>query len=137
MRSRREDPRAARGGRAMTASRQADGREWGQYAYRRAWRRIRRRGDCAAPREGPAAARKCRHHTREPRELLRDHAAAVRGVFRPVGTPTLRAAHSCRTSTSPSIEANVESVDVERQVVRAMGPEGRAHDLPYDHLVIA
>lgn len=37
------------------------------------------------------------------------------------------------------IEATVESVDVEgeRQVVRAVTPEGAVYDFPYDHLVVA
>jgi NADH:ubiquinone reductase (H+-translocating) len=35
------------------------------------------------------------------------------------------------------IEATVESVDVDRQVVRAASPEGGACTLPYDHLVVA
>src|SRR5688572_28199208 len=35
------------------------------------------------------------------------------------------------------IEATVESVEVERQLVRAVAPEGVAYDLPYDHLVVA
>jgi NADH dehydrogenase len=35
------------------------------------------------------------------------------------------------------IEATVESVDVERQLVRAAAPEGVAYELPYDHLVVA
>jgi NADH:ubiquinone reductase (H+-translocating) len=35
------------------------------------------------------------------------------------------------------IEATVESVDLERQLVRAVAPEGDTHDLPYDHLVVA
>ena len=35
------------------------------------------------------------------------------------------------------IEATVESVDVDRQVVRAVAPEGDAYGLPYDHLVVA
>src|SRR5919109_874308 len=35
------------------------------------------------------------------------------------------------------IEATVESVDVERKLVRAVAPEGDAYDLPYDHLVVA
>ncbi len=35
------------------------------------------------------------------------------------------------------IEATVESVEVERQLVRAVAPEGGAYDLPYDHLVVA
>ena len=35
------------------------------------------------------------------------------------------------------IEASVDRVDVERQVVRAISPEGGGHDLPYDHLVVA
>jgi NADH:ubiquinone reductase (H+-translocating) len=35
------------------------------------------------------------------------------------------------------IEATVESVEVERQLVRAVAPEGDAYDLPYDHLVVA
>jgi NADH dehydrogenase len=35
------------------------------------------------------------------------------------------------------IEATVESVDVERQFVRAVIPETGAHELSYDHLVIA
>ena len=35
------------------------------------------------------------------------------------------------------IEATVDSVDVERQSVRAVSPEGSGYDLPYDHLVVA
>ena len=35
------------------------------------------------------------------------------------------------------IEATVESVDVERQVVRAVAAEGGAYGLPYDHLIVA
>jgi NADH dehydrogenase len=35
------------------------------------------------------------------------------------------------------IEATVESVDLDRQVVRAVAPDGGAHGLPYDHLVVA
>jgi NADH:ubiquinone reductase (H+-translocating) len=35
------------------------------------------------------------------------------------------------------IEATVESVDVERQLVRAIAPESGAYELPYDHLVVA
>jgi NADH dehydrogenase len=35
------------------------------------------------------------------------------------------------------IEATVESVDVGRQLVRAVAPEGGAYELPYDHLVVA
>ena len=35
------------------------------------------------------------------------------------------------------IEANVDSVDVERQTVRAVSPEGSEYDVPYDHLVVA
>ena len=35
------------------------------------------------------------------------------------------------------IEATVQSVDPERQLVRAVALEGTAHDLPYDHLVVA
>jgi NADH:ubiquinone reductase (H+-translocating) len=35
------------------------------------------------------------------------------------------------------IEATVESVDVERQLVRAVAFEGSVHDLPYDQLVVA
>lgn len=35
------------------------------------------------------------------------------------------------------IEADVESVDVERKVVRAMSSDGGAYELPYDHLVVA
>jgi len=35
------------------------------------------------------------------------------------------------------IEATVESVDLERQLVRAVAPDGGAHDLPYNHLVVA
>jgi NADH dehydrogenase len=35
------------------------------------------------------------------------------------------------------IESTVESVDVERQLVRAVGPEREVYDLPYDHLVVA
>ena len=35
------------------------------------------------------------------------------------------------------IEATVESVDLDRQLVRAVAPEGDAYGLPYDHLVVA
>ena len=35
------------------------------------------------------------------------------------------------------IEATVESVDPERQLVRATASDGAAYDLPYDHLVVA
>jgi NADH dehydrogenase len=35
------------------------------------------------------------------------------------------------------IEATVDHVDVERQRVRAVSPEGSAYDLPYDQLVVA
>jgi NADH dehydrogenase len=35
------------------------------------------------------------------------------------------------------IEATVESVDVERQLVRALAADGSAYGLPYDHLVVA
>jgi NADH dehydrogenase len=35
------------------------------------------------------------------------------------------------------IEATVESVDVERRLVRAMAPDGDAYSVPYDHLVVA
>ena len=35
------------------------------------------------------------------------------------------------------IEATVESVDLKRQIVRAVAPDGGAYDLPYDHVVVA
>ena len=35
------------------------------------------------------------------------------------------------------IEATVQSVEVDRQLVRAVAPEGGVYDLPYDHLVVA
>ena len=35
------------------------------------------------------------------------------------------------------VEATVERVDVERQMVRAVATDGTAYDLPYDHLVVA
>jgi NADH dehydrogenase len=35
------------------------------------------------------------------------------------------------------IEATVEAVDLDRQVVRAVAPDGDAYALPYDHLVVA
>ena len=35
------------------------------------------------------------------------------------------------------IEATVESVDVERQLVRVVAAEGESYALPYDHLVVA
>jgi NADH dehydrogenase len=35
------------------------------------------------------------------------------------------------------IEATVASVDLDRQFVRAVAPDGDAYDLPYDHLVVA
>ncbi len=35
------------------------------------------------------------------------------------------------------IEATVQGVDVQRQIVRAVVPEGGTYDLPYDHLAVA
>jgi NADH:quinone reductase (non-electrogenic) len=35
------------------------------------------------------------------------------------------------------VEAMVEGVDVQRQFVRAVAPDGGAYELPYDHLVVA
>ena len=35
------------------------------------------------------------------------------------------------------IEATVDYIDVERQMVRIVSPEGSSDDLPYDHLVVA
>ena len=35
------------------------------------------------------------------------------------------------------VEATVESVDVQRRIVRAVAAEGATYDLPYDHLVVA
>ena len=35
------------------------------------------------------------------------------------------------------VEASVERVDVDRQIVRAVAADGVTHDLPYDHLVVA
>jgi NADH dehydrogenase len=35
------------------------------------------------------------------------------------------------------IEANVDQIDVERQIVRAVSYEGTGYDLPYDHLIVA
>ena len=35
------------------------------------------------------------------------------------------------------LEATVERVDVDRQIVRAVATEGATYDLPYDHLVVA
>jgi NADH dehydrogenase len=35
------------------------------------------------------------------------------------------------------IEATVESVDLDGRLVRAVAPDGGAHDLPFDHLVVA
>jgi NADH dehydrogenase len=35
------------------------------------------------------------------------------------------------------IEANVEGVDVSRQIVRAIAPKGDGYELPYDHIVVA
>jgi NADH dehydrogenase len=35
------------------------------------------------------------------------------------------------------IEATVESIDLERQLVRAVAAEGGSYNLPYDHLVVA
>ena len=35
------------------------------------------------------------------------------------------------------IEATVEATDVDRQLVRAVAPEGETYTLPYDHLVVA
>ncbi len=63
-------------------------------------------------REGLAAAHKCRDHSREPRELLRAHAAAVRGML---GRLELRhCAQPIRAALRRArfIEATVESVEV-------------------------
>src|SRR5262245_34530837 len=35
------------------------------------------------------------------------------------------------------VEATIESVDVQRQIVRAVAPDGNTYELPYDHLVVA
>jgi NADH:ubiquinone reductase (H+-translocating) len=35
------------------------------------------------------------------------------------------------------VEATIEGVDVDRQIVRAVAADGATYDLPYDHLVIA
>src|SRR5947207_13404384 len=35
------------------------------------------------------------------------------------------------------VEATVEDVDVDRQIVRAVAADGARYDLPYDHLVVA
>jgi NADH dehydrogenase len=35
------------------------------------------------------------------------------------------------------VEATVQQVDVERQIVRVAGPEGAIRELPYDHVVVA
>ena len=35
------------------------------------------------------------------------------------------------------VEATIESVDVQRQIVRAVAPDGSTYELPYDHLVVA
>jgi NADH dehydrogenase len=35
------------------------------------------------------------------------------------------------------VEATVEDVDMQRQIVRAVGPGSGAYELPYDHLVVA
>jgi NADH dehydrogenase len=43
--------------------------------------------------------------------------------------PTLRRARF--------VEATVERVDVDRRVVHAVAADGRTHDLPYDHLIVA
>ena len=39
--------------------------------------------------------------------------------------------------TARFIEARVEGVDGQRQIVRAVGSEGSTYELPYDHLVVA
>src|SRR4030095_12202180 len=35
------------------------------------------------------------------------------------------------------VEATGESVDVQRQIVRAVAPDGSTYELPYDHLIVA
>jgi len=35
------------------------------------------------------------------------------------------------------VEATIESVDVQRQIVRSVAPDGSTYELPYDHLVIS
>jgi NADH dehydrogenase len=35
------------------------------------------------------------------------------------------------------VEATIEDVDVQRQIVRAVAPDGSTYELPYDHLVVA
>ena len=78
-----------------------------------------------------------RDHACEPREFLRHHAASVRSLLRKVGTAALRPANPCRSPTGTLCRGHRRSVDVERQIVRAVAAEGATYDLPYDHLVVA
>jgi pyridine nucleotide-disulfide oxidoreductase len=86
---------------------------------------------------GFASAHGCRDHSRQPRELLRAHTAPVRRLFRQLGLADCAQPIRAALRRSRVIEATVESVDLERQLVRAVGPEGGAYNRPYDHLVLA
>ena len=105
-----------------------------RYAHRGPRRRIRRCRHRASPGAAGAPADRCRDYAREPRELLRAHTEACSGSMelRHCAQPIPAALRRARF-----IEATVESVDLERQLVRALAPEGGTHDLPYDHLVVA
>src|SRR3982750_3003643 len=61
----------------------------GGCAYRRARRRMQWRHNGDAPRPAPVWAARHRDHAREPRELLRPHAAPVRILLGTAGTAAL------------------------------------------------
>jgi NADH dehydrogenase len=58
-------------------------------------------------------------------------------LFRQLGLADCAQPIRAALRRSRVIEATVESVDLERQLVRAVGPEGGAYNRPYDHLVLA
>ena len=77
----------------------------------------------------------CRDHPREPRDFfvltpLLFEACSGRLELRHCAQPIRAALQRARF-----IEATVKLTDLERQLVRAVAPEGGAYGLPYDHLV--
>src|SRR4051812_48265540 len=82
---------------ALRRTRRAE-KEAGGRAYCRARRRIWWRHNGTAPGAAPARSPGHRGHAREPRELLRPHAAPVRILLGKVGTAALRSADPRRAA---------------------------------------
>jgi len=95
-------------GRSITLSTRATARPAREvrHAHRRAGRRMGWRCDRASSGANPPRIHRRRHHARESRELLRPHAASIRGVLWKAGAPTLRAANPSRTSTDAFHRSN-------------------------------